>query len=68
MKPKVRNLWKEMNEFCSPNILLKYSVSELSVVQVLIFVLNYLRDAEFFIEFGKRHHNVEATEERFSEP
>ena len=33
-------------------------------VQVLIFVLNSLREAEFFIEFGRRSHNLGAREER----
>ena len=39
-----------------------------SNAQVLIFVLNSLREAEFFIEFGKRSHNLGARKERVSEP
>ena len=33
-----------------------------SNVQVLIFVFNFLREAEFFIEFGRRSHNFGARE------
>ena len=36
--------------------------------QVLILVLNSLRKAEFFTEFGRRFHNLGAREERLSEP
>ena len=36
--------------------------------QVLNFVSNSLREAEFFIEFGRRSHNLGAREERLSEP
>ena len=39
-----------------------------SNAQVLIFVLNSLREAGFFIEFGRRFHNLGAREERLSEP
>ena len=39
-----------------------------SAAQLLIFVLNSLREAEFFIEFGRRFHNLGAREERLSEP
>ena len=39
-----------------------------SVAQVLIFVLNYLREAEFLIEFGRRSHYLGARDERLSEP
>ena len=39
-----------------------------SNAQVLIFVLNSLREADFFIEFGRRSHNLELREERLSEP
>ena len=57
-----------MNEFCSPKILLKYSVSATVSCPSINFCFELMRDAELFIEFGRRHHNVEATEERFSEP
>ena len=36
--------------------------------QVLIFVLNSLREAEFFIEFDKGSHNFGSREGRLSEP
>ena len=39
-----------------------------SAVQVLIWVLNSLRDAESFMEFSRRSHNLGAREERFSGP
>ena len=39
-----------------------------SAAQVLFFVLNYLREAESFIEFGRRSHNLGAKEEIHSEP
>ena len=39
-----------------------------SNAQVLIFVLNSLREADFFIEFGRRSHNLGLREERLSEP
>ena len=39
-----------------------------SNAQVLIFVLNSLRETEFFIEFGRRSHNLGAREEIFSDP
>ena len=38
-----------------------------SNAKALIFVLNSLREAEFFIEFGRRSHNLGAREERLSE-
>ena len=31
---------------------------------VLIFVLSFLRDAEIFMEFGKRSHNLGVREDR----
>ena len=34
-----------------------------SAVQVLILVLNFLRYAEFFMEFGRRSYNFGAMEE-----
>ena len=36
--------------------------------QELIFVLNPLREAEFFVQFGRISHNLAAREERLSEP
>ena len=39
-----------------------------SNAQLLMFVLNSVREAEFFIEFGRRSHNLGAREERLSEP
>ena len=33
-------------------------------VQALILALNFLRDAEFFIEFGRRSHNLRASRKR----
>ena len=39
-----------------------------SNAQVLIFVLNSLTEAEFFIEFGRGSHNLGAREESLSEP
>ena len=39
-----------------------------SAAQVFIFVLNSLRKAEFFIEFGRRTRNLGAREERLCEP
>ena len=39
-----------------------------SNAKALIFVLNSLREAEFFIESGRRSHNLGAREERLSEP
>ena len=39
-----------------------------SNAQVLIFVLNSSKKADFFIEFGRRSHNLGAREERLSEP
>ena len=38
-----------------------------SNAQALVFVLNSLREAEFFIEFSRRFHNLGAREERLSE-
>ena len=35
-----------------------------SNAQVLVLVLNFLREPEFFIEFGRRSHNLGAREER----
>ena len=51
-----------------PKYFLHILQGQLSAAQVLIFVLNYLREAEFFIEFGRRSHNLGAREERLSEP
>ena len=34
-----------------------------SAVQVLIFILNSLRDVEFFMEFGERCHNLGTRED-----
>ena len=39
-----------------------------SNAEVIIFVLNSLRQAEFFIEFGRKSHNLRAREERLSKP
>ena len=39
-----------------------------SNAQVLIFVLNSLREVEFFIEFGTGSNNLGARKERLSEP
>ena len=67
-KPKVQNPWNNLNESYSPNIFFAYLQGKRSNAQVLFFVLNSLREAEFFIEFGRRSHNLGAREERFYEP
>ena len=51
-----------------PTYFLHILQGQRSAAQLLIFVLNSLREAEFFIEFGRRFHNLGAREERLSEP
>ena len=51
-----------------PTYFLHVLQAQRSNALVLIFVLNSLREVEFFIEFGRRSHNLGATEERLSEP
>ena len=51
-----------------PTYFLHILAGQRSNVQVLIFVLNSLIEGEFFIEFGRRSHNLGAREERLSEP
>ena len=57
-KPKVQNPWNDLNKFYSPNIFFAYLQGQRSNAQVLIFVLNSLRKAEFFTEFGERSHHL----------
>ena len=66
-KPKLQNLWNDLTESCSPNILLDILQGQPSNAQVLIVVLNSLREAEFFIEFGRRSYNFGARKERISD-
>ena len=67
-KPKVQTLWNDLNLSYSPTYFLHILQGQRSNAQVLIFVLNSLRQAEFFIEFGRRSRNLGAREERLSEP
>ena len=66
-KPKLQNLWNDLTESCSPNILLDILQGQPSNAEVLIVVLNSLREAEFFIEFGRRSYNFGARKERISD-
>ena len=66
-KPKLQNLWNDLTESCSPNILLDILQGQPSNAQVLIVVLNSLRETEFFIEFGRRSYNFGARKERISD-
>ena len=66
-KPKLQNLWNDLTESCSPNILLDILQGQLSNAQVLIVGLNSLSEAEFFIEFGRRSYNFGARKERISD-
>ena len=50
-----------------PTYFLHILQGQRSNAQVLIFVLNSLREAEFFIEFGRRSHHLGAREERLFE-
>ena len=63
-KPKLQNLWNNLNESYSPTYFLQTLQGQRSAAQVLILVLNSLREAEFFIELGRRSHNLGAREER----
>ena len=65
-KPKLQKLWNDLTESCSPNILLDILQGQPSNAQVLIVGLNSLREAEFFIEFG-RSYNFGARKERISD-
>ena len=67
-KPKVQNLWNKLNGSYSPNIFLHILQGQRSAAQVLIFALNSFKEAEVFIELGRRSHNLGATEERLSDP
>ena len=51
-----------------PTYFLPILQGQRSSAQVSIFVLKSLREAEFFIEFGRRSHNLGARKERFSDP
>ena len=64
-KPKLKNLWNDLTESCSPKILLDILQGQPSNAQVLIVGLNSLR--EFFIEFGGRSYNFGANKERISD-
>ena len=55
---------KQLSEFYSTKIFLAYSTRTAVKCPSINFVLNSLEDAEFFIEFGGRSHNLERREER----
>ena len=66
-KLKLQKLWNDLFESYSPNILLDILQGQLSNAQVLIVGLNSLREAEFFIEFGRRSYNFGANKKRISD-
>ena len=68
INPKVQNLRKELNDYTLPTYFLYILQEQWLSDQVLIFVLNSLRDTKFFVEFSRNSQNLWAREVKLSEP